>query len=142
MKGQTYVSRMTPARLTLLAGMLAAAFVASACGPDLLLGARELQISPNPAQPGDAVSFVFILSVVPEQDYTIVAFIDGTEHVTVAGFEAIDAPFVVVVGAADDLITEYGLGTHTAYIEVRLKQGRTARTADVGFELREAPPPS
>ena len=133
---------MTPVRLTPLAIALAVAFVASGCA-DLFLRARELEISPNPAQTGDTVSFVFRLSVIPEQDYTILAFIDSTEHVSAAGFEAVDGPFVLKVGAADDLIAQYGLGTHTGYVEVRLNaRDRTARTANASFELRVPPPAS
>ena len=132
---------MTPVCLTPLASALAVALVASGCA-DLFLRARDLEISPNPAQAGDSVSFVFRLSVIPEQDYTIVAFIDSTEHVSAAGFEAVDGPFVLTVGAADDLIAQYGLGIHTGHVEVRVPaRDRMAGTAGVSFELRMAPPP-
>jgi hypothetical protein len=112
------------------------------CG-DVALGIRSLEISPNPAQPGDSVSFFFWLTVVPEQDYTVIAFIDSTEQVTQDAMEGVDGPVVLPVGAADDLITRFGLGTHTAYVEVRLKgQSRTARTADRSFELQAAAQPA
>jgi len=127
-----------PAGAAVLAGTVGLMLAAWGCGPELLLGAGQLEISPNPAQPGDSVSFVFRLRVVPGQDYTVIAFIDSTSHESVDGFEAVDGPFVVQVGTADDLIARYGLGTHSAYVEVRLKEGRTARTADESFDL-EAP---
>ena len=86
------------ARASALACILGLMLTASGCGPDLLLGAGDLAIFPNPAQPGDSVTFVFRLRVIPEQDYTIIAFIDSTAHVTVDGFEAVDGPVVVQVG--------------------------------------------
>ena len=134
---------MKPARAAVLAGIAGLMFTAWGCGPELLLGAGQLEISPNPAQPGDSVSFVFRLRVVPEQDYTVIAFIDSTSHQTVDGFEAVDGPFVLQVGTADELIATYGLGAHTAYVEVRLLgHDRTAQTAAKAFELVEAAQPA
>ena len=131
------------ARTATLAGLVGLTFTAWGCGPELLLGAGNLEVAPNPAQPGDVVSFVFRLSVIPEQDYTITAFIDSTSHMTVDGFEAVDGPFVLQVGTADELIAAYGLGTHTAYVEVRLLgHNRTAQTAEKAFELVEAAQPA
>jgi len=113
------------------------------CGGDLALGVRELAISPNPAQPGDTVSFFFWLTVIPAQDYTVIAFIDSTEQAVEDAMEGVDGPVVLPVGAADALIARYGVGTHTAYVEVRLKgRDRTARTADMGFELQAAAQPA
>jgi hypothetical protein len=112
------------------------------CGPDLRLAATDLEISPNPAQAGDAVSFSFTLTVIPEQGYTVIALIDGTERTRVSGFESVDGPFVIDVGDAGDLISQYGLGTHLGAVEVRLQdQSRTA-TANRTFVLREPPPPT
>ena len=122
--------------------LMGAALLAGVLGcSELLFGVRSLEVSPNPAQPGDAVSFAFWLSVVPEQDYTLTAFIDSTAELTEEGFAAVDGPYVMAVGTADDLIASYGLGTHTAHIEVRLTdRDKTARTLPVTFELQAAQP--
>jgi len=122
---------------------LAAALVlmAPGCGPDLRLAAAGLEIFPDPAQVGDSVSFSFTLTVIPEQGFTVRALIDGTEHTRISRFEGVDGPFVIAIGAAGDLISQYGLGTHLGAVEVRLDdQSRTA-TANRTFVLQEPPPP-
>lgn len=114
---------------------------AMACTPDLLLSAGQLEIGPNPAQPGDTVSFVFQLTIVPAQSYTVIALIDGMEHQRATRTETINGPFETKVGDAADLIARYGPGTHTGGIEVQLhERNRIARTASRQFVLESATP--
>jgi hypothetical protein len=105
------------------------------------LAAVDLQISPNPAQPGEAVTFSFRLTVIPAQAYTVVALVDGTEHIQTDGFAAVDGPVSVEMGDASDLITRYGLGMHVGAVEVRLEDRNRTTSANRTFELQEAPPP-
>lgn len=108
----------------------------SSCGPDILLSATNLDIAPDPARPGDAVSFVFRLTLIPGQRFTVSAMIDGERHTSVSGNDVSDGPFTVDVGDAGDLITRYGEGTHTGFVEVLLEDGgRSARTASRSFQL-------
>lgn len=68
------------------------------------------------------------------------ALIDGTERRRVRRFDAVDGPFVIDVGDAGDLISQYDLGMHLGAVEVRLDdQSRTA-TANRTFVLQERPP--
>lgn len=129
-------SRIVPVLLGALA------WGAVACGPDLFLAATSLEITPNPAQPGDLVKFTFHLALVPEQSFTVVALVDGVEHSSKTEVAAVDGPYDVELGDAGDLIATYGAGAHVASIEVRLNdRGRVARTADKVFELQESAPP-
>lgn len=87
------------------------------------------------------MSFSFTLTVIPEQGCTVIALIDGTERTRARRFEAVDGPFVIDVGDAGDLISQYGLGMHLGAVEVRLDdQSRTA-TANRTFVLQEPSPP-
>lgn len=126
--------------VTRAAFALALVLAAPGCGPDLRLAATDLQISPNPAQPGDTVVFAFMLTVIPAQGFTVIARIDGTERARVSGFEAVDGPMVIVVGDAGALISQYGLGMHLGAVEVRLDDGARAATANRTFVLEESPP--
>lgn len=115
---------------------------ASSCGADLIVSAGNLDIVPNPAQQGQAVTFVFALTVFPAQTFTAVAVIDGEEYASVTRVAAVDSLFQIPVGDAGELIARFGLGTHIGYVAVRLdERGRAVRTADESFEL-QAPPPS
>jgi hypothetical protein len=131
---------VTRATLALTLGL---AIGAPGCAPDLLLSASNLEITPNPAQAGQAVTFTFTLTVIPGQGFTIIVLIDGTEHSRLTRFEAVEDRLIVVdLGDAAALISRYGLGTHIGGIEVRLHdQNRTAGTATKMFELQNAPPP-
>lgn len=111
------------------------------CKPDLQLAATNLQVTPDPAQPGQAVTFTFHLTILPAQGYTVIAFIDEVEHTRVTGFSAHDGLFPVEVGAATDLIAQYGLGTHEGAVEVRLDDRNRSATAARTFTLEESPPP-
>ena len=120
---------------------LAAAFAITGCFGDFHLTAAELQIGPNPAVPGDVVVASFILSVAPVQRHTVRVFINNTEHLTQTSTEQPAVPTVITLGDATALIATYGVGTHTAHIEVHAEDAdRTARTKTVGFELRQATP--
>ena len=121
-----------------LGGLLLAA---AACEPDLHVSVTGLEISPNPAHAGEAVSFSFDLVVVPEQGFTLIILIDGTEHTRITRFAAEDGPVAIDVGDAAGLIAAYGLGNHDAAIEVRLDHGARTATARRTFTLEEPLPP-
>lgn len=111
-----------------------------ACGDTLAFGVRDLEVTPDPAQPGQAVTFAFMLTIVPAHAYTITAWIDDQVHATVTGAEVVDGPFAMPVGDAADLIAQYGPGEHAARITVELTDdGREASTGMVRFELLETP---
>jgi hypothetical protein len=100
----------------------------------------NLEVVPNPAQQGDVVTFVFNLIVVPERSFTVMASIDDTSHSNQTFRERRDGPFEYTVGDAADLIEQYGLGTHTAAVQVRLNETSDvigAQSAE--FELQSAP---
>lgn len=128
-------------RMTVWTAAVALGMALSACGPDLLLGVSNLQIAPDPAQPGDSVRFSFRLTLLPAHEYTVIAYINETEHTRVTGVGAFDGVIVVEMGDAADLITQYGTGVHEASIAVRLDDGNGAATAIRTFTLVEPPPP-
>ena len=122
----------------LRAGVLA---VALAGCSDLHLAAGDLQIGPNPAMPGDQVVASVIVSLVPTQRHTIILTIDDREHFRVTSTEKPAIPYVIGMGDAADLIAEYGVGTHTARVEVRAEDANErARTQSVTFVLQNAAP--
>ncbi|MBI4419262.1 MAG: hypothetical protein HY560_00405 [Gemmatimonadetes bacterium] len=132
--------RPAPVCATLGACAVALVLAAAACS-DLLLAARELEIGPNPAQPGDTVTFVFQLTVVPAQSFTVIVLIDETEHTRVTRDELANGPFEIKVGDAADLIARYGVGTHTGNIEVQLNErNRITGTQSREFTLEAASP--
>jgi hypothetical protein len=121
--------------------MVGAILATSACFGDFHLSATNLQIGPNPAVPGDELVASVLIALVPTQRHTIILRIDDTEHLRVTSNEAPAIPTLIQMGEASALITQYGVGTHTAYVEVRAEdEDETARTQAVGFELREAVP--
>ena len=116
------------------------AIVMSGCVGDLILSTSNLQVNPNPAVPGQTVVFTFILTVVPEHSFRVVALVDDLEHTSKDYATTLSGPFDFVVGTADELIAQYGVGEHTARVEIRLlDQDNVARSAAVSFELAEAP---
>ena len=120
---------------------LAAMLAITACFRDLHLAAADLQIGPNPAVPGDVVVASVVISVVPVQRHTVRVMIDDKEHVALTSTERPEAPTVITIGNAADLIAAYGVGAHTVFIQVRAEDAdRTARTRSVDFELRQATP--
>jgi hypothetical protein len=112
----------------------------SACG-DFQLSVRNLQISPDTALPGDSVVFAFALTVAPAQQFTLNVLIDGATHASEMHSELVDAPLVITVGEAGNLIAQYGTGQHEGAIEVRLRDGARTATARRTFVLAETPPP-
>jgi hypothetical protein len=112
----------------------------SACTDDFRLAATNFQIVPNPAHPGDSVIFAFSLIVVPAQQFTVTALIDGSPHTSQVRTEAVAGPFVISVGAAADLMLQYGAGVHEGAIEVRLRDGGRTATTTHTFLLEEPPP--
>jgi hypothetical protein len=113
----------------------------AACTHDFQVSARNLQISPDTALPGDSVTFAFDLIVVPAQEFTINVLIDGTTDTSETRVELAQGPYVFNVGDAGDLILQYGSGTHEGAIEVRLKDGGRTATASRTFVLEETAPP-
>lgn len=123
-------------------GILAAALSLMVCegckiGEDVVYSVGILDIVPNPAQQGDAVTFNFNLIVVPERTFTVTLFIDDTEHASQTLQQRYDGPFEFSVGDAGDLIAEYGLGTHSARVAVSIQEdNRVFETSTTNFELQ------
>lgn len=122
-------------------GVLAAVLAITACLDDFHLSARNLEIAPIPAVPGDAVVASVIVSVIPMQRHTIVVIIDNKEHLRLTGTEAPPRPLLIQLGDAADLITEYGTGMHSAQVEIIAEvKNESARTPPVTFELQQPVP--
>ena len=122
---------------TVLALMVA---VVTACS-DFQLSAFNLDIGPNPAEPGETVIAAFNLVLAPRQPYTVILTIDNEEHSRVTHND--QPPFVqtIELGDAADLIATYGEGVHTARVEVVAEdKNESSRTASRSFELRQAAP--
>lgn len=125
----------------MLAGLAVLALSSSSCKTPVSLSASGLEVIPNPAHAGDSVSFLFALTVVPRQGFTITTRIDGILHRSESRNEQVDDLIVQSMGDAADLIAVYGLGVHLAAVEVRLDNGvRTVSTSRT-FELQDVPPP-
>ncbi|GBD32489.1 hypothetical protein HRbin33_01456 [bacterium HR33] len=125
-------------------GLCAAAValsVALSCSSDLLLVAGDLEVFPNPAQPGDSVKFVFQLTVVPKSRYVAKVLINDTEHLRLERFEAINGPMEINLGDAADLIARYGEGIHRGLVEVEVTDRSViARSGERDFLLQSASP--
>lgn len=109
-------------------------------GGDKAFEVGTLQVVPNPAQAGDVVSFNFFLLMVPERSFTVTALIDNTVHGSQALRQLYDGSFEFLVGDAEDLITQYGLGSHEGRIEVTITGESTVLTTSSNFELQEVSP--
>ena len=107
------------ARLS-MAVILASCVLPSGCkiGEDKAFSIGVLFISPNPAQQGDVVTFTFDLIVIPERSFTVTAFIDDMAHTSQTFRLQQNGLFDFEVADADDLIAQYGLGSHTGRVEV------------------------
>lgn len=120
-----------------LALMLGTIVATAACSEDFLLSARNLDIGPDPAQPGDQMVATFFVEMIPVQPHTYILLIDGEEHLRVEGEEPPEFPVTIELGDASDLIDAHGTGEHVAQVQVRLDEsGRTARTETIAFELQ------
>jgi hypothetical protein len=120
---------------------LVALFALTACIDDFHLSARNLEIGPNPAGPGDAVVASVNVAVIPIQRHTIIVSIDNQEHVRLTSNELPVGPYLIQLGDAADLIAEYGTGTHSAHVEVIAEQkNESARTPPVTFALQQSVP--
>lgn len=104
---------------------------------DLHLIASELDISPDPAVPGDTVVATFLLSLIPIQNHTVVVMIDDAEHLRVTSNDAPSIPVILELGDAADLIATYGTGEHAAHVVVHVDDEVT-RTQSVRFELNQS----
>jgi hypothetical protein len=121
--------------------VLVAMLALTACLDDFHLSARNLEIGPNPAVPGDAVVASVIVSVIPIQRHTIIVMIDNQEHLRLTGTETLPSPLLIQLGDAADLIAEYGTGMHSAHVEVIAEvKNESARTPPVTFELQQPVP--
>jgi hypothetical protein len=113
------------------------------CVDDLLLSLRNLEIAPNPAQPGQPVSFVVDLVVIPEHNFTITALIDDEVHTSETRQALFDGLFEFEMGDAADMIAQYGVGLHLGQVRIRLNDGgQTSQTQQVQFELQDTPAPA
>jgi hypothetical protein len=112
-----------------------------ACGGDFHMSTSNVDVTPVSASPGDVLVVRFLLSLLPPQSHTMVVFIDDTEHMRLTVDGAPDIPVVIELGAAVDLLSRYGAGVHSLYIQVRANdEDETTRTATVGFELDQGTP--
>ncbi len=103
--------------------------------------AGDLEVFPNPAQPGDSVKFVFQLTLVPKHRYVAKVLINDTEHLRLERFEAINGPMEINLGDAADLIARYGEGTHRGSVEVEVtEKSLIARSGEKDFLLRNRSP--
>jgi hypothetical protein len=124
-------------------GALAMLLAMIACSEfgNFRLRASDLEIGPNPAVPGDQMVASLIVLVAPLQRHTIVLTINGTEHSRVTSSDAPPIPYVIALGDAAGMISAYGIGTHTARVEVHAEEANeSASTSSVSFELRDAAP--
>lgn len=129
--------RATRPGIPLVLAVLVFGFAASACESDPLLSATNLRIMPNPAQAGDVVTFVFDFTLVPEREYSVLTFIDDAPHFSQTRSEAVDGVLRVPAGDGADLIATYGLGMHTARVEILdVTRGATVETPTAQFELQ------
>jgi hypothetical protein len=138
-----YAESTRAARLgaSLLWAAASAVIVSLACSSDLLLVASDLEVFPNPAQPGDSVKFVFRLTLVPKHRYVAKVLINNTEHLRLERSEAINGPVEINLGDAADLIARYGEGTHRGVVEVELTEKSViARSGEREFLLRSGSP--
>ncbi len=111
------------------------------CSSDLLLVAGDLEIFPNPAEPGDSVKFVMQLTLVPKHRYVAKVLINETEHLRLERFEAINGPVEINVGDAADLIARYGEGIHRGSVEVEVtEKSQIVRSGARDFWLRKGAP--
>jgi hypothetical protein len=119
---------------------VATALGATGC-EEFHLSTSALQIVPNPARPGDAVTAVFVLRLIPNQRHTMIVTIDGAEQLRVAHDELTEIPVVLELGDAADLIATYGTGDHTARVEVRVPEANeSTHTRTVAFTLNPGAP--
>ena len=110
------------------------------CGPRLFLSARNLEVFPATAVPGDTVSYTLFVTVVPSQEFAVVGMIDGIEHVSADVLGVYEAFYTLTIGGAAELIAAYGTGTHRARVEIRLKQsGKVVRSNEAFFTLSAGP---
>jgi hypothetical protein len=110
------------------------------CGGDLVLAVGSLTVAPNPAVPGQPVVLTFRVTVIPEHNFEIAALIDDVEHVKRTYMASINGLLDFTIGDAEDLISAFGVGNHTARVEVRfLDSSHIARGRPVSFELAAAP---
>lgn len=116
---------------------IALAVASSGC-EEFLLSASNLDIGPNPAEPGELMVATVLVSMLPTQPHTIFFFVDGEEYLRVSSDDAPQIPVILDLGDAADMIAEFGVGVHSAHVVVRMDdQGESARTEAVIFELVE-----
>ena len=108
---------------------------------DFQLSAFNLEIGPNPAEPGDMVVAAFNLVLTPRQPYTVIVTIDGEEHSRATHNDLPSFVQTIQLGDAADLIAAYGAGVHSARVEVVAEEkNESSRTQSRSFEVRPAPP--
>lgn len=125
-------------RIMILGWLVATTLSLGSCrfGSDLALQIGALTIGPNPAAAGESVTFRFGLTVVPEKNVTITAFINDEAYFSQTKLVFWDALYEFEIGGADPMIARFGVGVHTARVQVFvIDEGRTLRTQAVPFEL-------
>jgi hypothetical protein len=109
----------------------------SGCSESRVYDIGVLEVGPNPVQPDDLVTFTFGLTVVPERNFTVTAFVDTTAHASQTLQRGYDGLFEFVVGQGSDLVAAYGVGSHQAVVQVRIiDDGFLLRTVPTTFELQ------
>jgi hypothetical protein len=119
-----------------IAFILGATVPACNLGEDLTLEVYDLQVVPAQAQAGDIVSFTFTLIVITSGSVNLTALIDDDAFRTqqIPGYHS--SEFQWVLGDAQELIDQYGLGEHTARVSVvDGGTGRAVNSSVVTFEL-------
>lgn len=116
--------------------LLLAALAAVGCSDDLHLSVVQLDVGPDPAEPGDLVQASVEVNILPAQGHAIFLFIDGEEHLRESHSGAPPVPVIFQLGDAADLIETYGTGEKEVYVEVRLDEsGKLARSRSDTFVL-------
>lgn len=124
-------------RVVAAAVTLGCVLVVSGCSESRVYSIGVLQVEPDPVQPDDLVRFTFGLTVVPERNFTVTAFIDTTAHASQTLQRGYDGLFEFVVGQGSDLVAAYGVGSHQAVVHVRINDdGFLLRTETTGFVLQ------
>ena len=108
---------------------------------DFQLSAFNLEVGPTPAEPGEMVVAAFNLVLTPRQPYTVILRINGAEHSRVTHNDLPSFVQTIQMGDAADLIAEYGVGTHSARVEVIAEEkNESSSTQSKPFVLQQAPP--
>ena len=125
------------AAIVLLSGTLLGCGLTS----DVTLEVFNLSVVSSPGQEGDLVSLNFTLTVLTSGSVGITAMIDDEAYSTHTAPRLFSDVFTWEIGDAGDLIERFGLGDHTARVQVHdPASDRTAISELVTFSLIAAAP--